>query len=59
MKHGPASVVVAIPSDYRRYHKLEPRTRVKVLYDSLLLIIPPGCEHKLKEKEELIRRVLE
>jgi hypothetical protein len=58
-KHGRFSGVVALPTDYRRYHKLNPGTKVKVLYDSLLLIVPPDCEKKLQEKEEEIRRLLE
>ncbi|MCJ7720592.1 MAG: hypothetical protein MUO36_03895 [Candidatus Hadarchaeum sp.] len=58
-KHGRFSGVVAIPTDYRRYHHLEPGTEVKVLYDNLLLIIPPGAEGKVREHKELIRRLLE
>lgn len=58
-KHGKFSGVIAIPTDYRRYHKLDPGTKVKVLYDNLLIIVPAGAEGKLREREELIRRVLE
>lgn len=59
MKHGRFSGVVAIPTDYRRYHNLEPGTSVKVLYDNLLLIIPPGAEEKVRERKELVKRLLE
>lgn len=59
MKHGRFSGVVAIPVDYRRYHGLKPGVDVRVIYDSLLLIIPPGAEEKLRGREELVRRVLE
>ncbi|MQY67761.1 MAG: hypothetical protein GH150_00020 [Hadesarchaea archaeon] len=59
MKHGRFSGVIAIPKDYRRYHHLDPGAEVKVIYDSLLLIIPPGGEKKLRERGELIRRLLE
>lgn len=59
MKHGRFSGVVAIPTDYRRYHNLNPGTPVKLLYDNLLLIIPPEAEAKVREREELIKRLLE
>jgi len=59
MKHGRFSGVVAIPTDYRRYHNLNPGTEVKVFYDSLLLIVPPDAEEKLREREKLVRRLLE
>jgi hypothetical protein len=59
MKHGRFSGVVALPTDYRRYHHLEPGAEVQIIYDSLLLIVPPGAEHKLKERGELVRRLLE
>jgi len=59
MKHGRFSGVVAIPTDYRRYHNLHPGTPVKVLYNNLLLIIPPEAEEKLRERKELIRELLE
>ncbi|MEM3453519.1 MAG: hypothetical protein QW835_07860 [Candidatus Hadarchaeum sp.] len=57
MKHG-TSGVVAIPPDYRRYYNLTPGTKVKVLYDSFLLIIPPSMEHALREREKLIQELL-
>ena len=50
---------MALPPDYRRYHDLHPGAEVKILYGSLLLIVPPNMEEKLREREELIRRVLE
>lgn len=53
------SGVVAIPPDYRRYHKLNPGTSVKIVYDNLLLVVPPEAEKKLRERKELIRRLLE
>ena len=59
MKFGQYSGVVALPTDYRRYHNLNPGATVQVLYDSLLLIVPPGAEEKLKEREDLVRRLLE
>lgn len=58
MKHG-TSGVVAIPPDYRRYHNLNPGAHVEIFYDNLLLIVPPGAEEKLRERGELIRRLLE
>jgi len=58
-KHGRFSGVVAIPTDYRRYHGLNPGVEVKVIYDSLLLIVPPKAEKKLREREKLVRRLLE
>ena len=59
MRHGKYSGVIALPPDYRRYHKLDPGANVKLIYDSLLLIIPPGCDEKLREREDLVRRLLE
>lgn len=53
------SGLVTIPADYRRYHKLDHGTKVQVIYDSFLLIVPPGYEEKLREREELIKRLLE
>jgi antitoxin component of MazEF toxin-antitoxin module len=58
LKQG-ASGVMVIPADYRRYHKLTPGTSVKILYDSLLLVIPPDAEKKLEERGDLVRRLLE
>jgi len=57
MKHG-TSGVVAIPIAYRRYHDLKTGTKVKILYDSLLLIVPEGMEEILKEKRELVDELL-
>ena len=57
MKHG-TSGVVAIPTSYRKYHNLNPRDEVKVLYDSLLLIVPKGRENLLKKKKQLIDKLL-
>jgi hypothetical protein len=59
MKHGRFSGVVALPTDYRRYHNLQPGTPVKILYDNLLLVIPPEAEGKAAQHKELIRRLLE
>jgi len=59
VKHGRFSGVVAIPTDYWRYHELKSGTEVRIFYDSLLPIVPPGCEAKLREREKLIRRLLE
>ena len=56
---GEGALVVSLPADYRRYHKLAPGVGVRVLYDSLLLIIPPGAEHKAEERAEDIKRLLE
>jgi len=58
MKHGQSSGVVAIPIAYRRYHNLKPGDKVKILYDSFLLIIPKGMEHILKEKRQLVDKLL-
>ena len=52
------SGMIAIPPDFRRYHNLD-GTMVKVLYDSLMLIIPADAEKKLREREKLVRRLLE
>jgi len=57
MKHG-TSGVVAIPISYRKYHNLNPGDKVKLLYDSLLLIIPKGRKNILKEKKQLIDKLL-
>ena len=57
MKHG-SSGVVAIPMDYRRFHNLDHGKTVKVFYDSLLIIVPEHLEKLLKEKEDLIRKLL-
>jgi len=57
MKHG-TSGVVAIPKAYRDYHNLEPGSIVTVLYDSLLLIVPKSQEKLLKEKAQLISKLL-
>lgn len=57
MKHG-TSGVVAIPIGYRKYHDLNPGDEVKVLYDGVVLIVPKDREHILKEKKELIDKLL-
>jgi antitoxin component of MazEF toxin-antitoxin module len=57
MKHG-TSGVVAIPIAYRRYHDLKTGTRVKVLYDSLLLIVPQAMEGVLEERRALVDELL-
>jgi len=59
MKHGQTSATIAIPIEYRRYHHLDPGTKVRVLYDHLLLLIPPGAEEKARKREDLIKRLLE
>jgi bifunctional DNA-binding transcriptional regulator/antitoxin component of YhaV-PrlF toxin-antitoxin module len=53
------SGVIAIPPDFRRYFGLRPGSKVKILYDSLLLVIPPGGEQKLRQREAELRRLLE
>ena len=58
MKHGQSSGVVAIPIAYRRYHNIDPGDKVKILYDSLLLIVPKGMERVLKEKKQLVDKLL-
>lgn len=58
MKHGQSSGVIAIPIAYRRYHNLDPGDKVKILYDSLLLIVPKGMEHVLKKKKQLVDELL-
>jgi bifunctional DNA-binding transcriptional regulator/antitoxin component of YhaV-PrlF toxin-antitoxin module len=57
MKHG-SSGVVALPVDYRRFYGLRPGEVVRVLYDSLLLIVPKDAEKIAEEKRELINRLL-
>jgi len=57
MKHG-TSAVVAIPMDYRRYFNLNPGSRVTVLYDSFILIVPKDMENILQEKRGLIDELL-
>ena len=59
MKHGRTSATVTIPMDYRRYHRLNPGTRVRIIYDGFLLLIPPSSEKKARERAEAIRRLLE
>jgi len=59
MKHGKASATLTIPMDYRRYHRLNPGTRVRVIYDNFLLMIPPSSEKKARERAKIIRRLLE
>ncbi|MEM4973142.1 MAG: AbrB/MazE/SpoVT family DNA-binding domain-containing protein [Candidatus Hadarchaeales archaeon] len=56
---GEGGGAICLPADWRRYHRLKPGDAVNVLYDSLLIIIPPGAEEKAREKAELIRKVLE
>lgn len=58
MKHGQSSGVVALPIAYRRYHNLDPGDKVKILYDSLLLIIPESMEHILKNRRQLVDKLL-
>jgi bifunctional DNA-binding transcriptional regulator/antitoxin component of YhaV-PrlF toxin-antitoxin module len=58
MKHGQSSGVVTIPIAYRRYHKIDPGDKVKIIFDSLLLIVPKGMEHVLKEKKQLVDKLL-
>jgi bifunctional DNA-binding transcriptional regulator/antitoxin component of YhaV-PrlF toxin-antitoxin module len=58
MKHGQSSGVIAIPIAYRRYHNIDPGEQVKILYDSLLLIVPKAMEHVLKEKKQLVDKLL-
>ena len=57
MKHG-TSGVVAIPASYRKYHNLNSGDEVQVLYDGIVLIVPKEREHLLKEKKELIEKLL-
>ena len=57
MRHGTSGVVV-IPKPYRDYHELNPGSSVTVLYDSLLLIVPKSLENLLKERAELIDKLL-
>jgi len=58
MKHGKSSGVVAIPIAYRKYHKLNPGAKVKIVYDSLLLIVPRSMEHVLSKKRHLVDALL-
>ncbi|RLI79693.1 hypothetical protein DRP04_08920 [Archaeoglobales archaeon] len=57
MKHG-TSGVIAIPKPYRVYYKLEAGSRVKILYDSILIVVPEALEHVIDEKRELIDKLL-
>lgn len=57
MKHG-SSGVIAIPMDYRRFHKLDPGKTVRILYDSILIVIPEDLESSLEEKKDLILELL-
>jgi antitoxin component of MazEF toxin-antitoxin module len=57
MKHG-TSGVIAIPMSYRRYHNLKTGTKVRVLYDSLMLIVPEGMDGILEDKRELVNELL-
>jgi len=56
---GEGAGVITLPADWRRYHGLTPGKNVGILYDSLLLVVPADAEHKLRKKQELIRRLLE
>ena len=50
-------MVVALPADFVKYYDLEGK-EVKVLYDGLLLIIPPNARISRRRLEQ-IRRLLE
>jgi phosphate uptake regulator len=58
-KMGPSSVGITLPKPYLDYHKLKPADLVQVIYDGLILIVPLGAEKKVREREELVRRLLE
>lgn len=59
IRAGDYSAVIALPIDWRRYFQVDPGTEVKILYDSLLIIIPPACEQRLQERWELVKKLLE
>ncbi len=59
MKHGKASATLTIPMDYRRYHRLNPGTRVGVIYNEFLLMIPPSSEKNARERAKIIRELME
>ncbi|MEM2619595.1 MAG: AbrB/MazE/SpoVT family DNA-binding domain-containing protein [Candidatus Hadarchaeales archaeon] len=54
-----SSLAIVIPKEWARYLGIAPRSKLRVLYDSLLIVIPPGAEKKFQERKELVRRVLE
>ena len=56
MRHGTSGVVV-LPKAYRDYHNINPGSRVTVLYDSLLLVIPESQKGLAAEKAELIDKL--
>jgi len=52
------SAVISLPKDYVRYHELTESKEVTILYDNILVVIPPNV--KLPEdKLEMIKRLLE
>lgn len=57
MKHGNA-VVITIPKPYRDYHGLDAGSEVVILFDSLLLVVPKNLEAIIKDKQQLIDRLL-
>jgi len=52
------SAVISLPKDYVRYHKLTEGKEVIILYDNILVVIPPETNIP-QEKMELIKQLLE
>jgi len=56
---GPTSLAVVIPKAVIDAYQLKATDPVLVYYNSLVLVVPPQAEEKFREREELIRRILE
>ena len=56
---GPSSLGVVIPKPFIDFYKLHATDPVQLIWGSLIVIIPPGAEHKLREREQLIKQVIE
>jgi len=60
MRHG-TSGVIALPTDYRRYHSLNSGSEVTLLYDGLLVVVPQrmvsaGKVEQIREVYEQLRQ---
>jgi hypothetical protein len=56
---GPSSLGVVIPKPFVDFYKLHATDPVLVIYGSLILIVPAGAEEKFREREEVIKGLLE
>ena len=61
IKPSDTSAYIVIPKPYRDFHKIDKGSKVTILYDNLLLVIPEGLEEKVlsdPEKRRLIEKLL-